>query len=58
MLHKQEGPEPICLLYVALWSVTIKEINGDESGLVQDRHLSYFRIFLEPVQILTVYTSL
>lgn len=54
--HKQKRPQAICMLDVALWTVKIEEIYGGNSEHIQDRHLSYFRIFLEPGKVFAIYT--
>jgi len=44
------------MLDVALWIVKTEKIHGGESERIQDRHLSYFRIFLDPGKVFTIYT--
>lgn len=55
-LHFAQAGRTSAHLFAVCFPLIHKEKYEGESERVQDRHLSYFRILLEPVQILAVCT--
>lgn len=55
-LHFAQAGRTSAYLFAVCFPLIRKEKYEGESERVQDRHLSYFRILLEPVQILAVCT--